>query len=241
VGAAVAAGLGLREGDRIEIGGAQLAVTRRLASTGSLDDIRIYTHLRDAQRALSLVDRINEIRALQCLCVVDGVRMDSLGVLQAQLEWVLPDVKVVRMEAIADARQQQRAMVQRVLGFVMPLIVIVCMVWIGVMALLNVRERTVEIGIMRALGHGGTRIAALFLGRAVLTGVAGALGGYAVGTGLALRVGPGLFAVTAAALEPSWELLLGALWLAPLFCALAALVPAVWGVAQDPAQILREA
>lgn len=241
VGAAIATGMDLHEGDEIEIRGVRLKVGRRLAETGSLDDIRVYTHLRDAQKMLDLPDRINEIRALQCLCLVDGKNVESLAVLEAQLKRTLPDAKVVRMQAIAAAREQQRAMVQQLLGFVLPLVVVVCLVWVGVMALLNVRERIDEIGIMRALGYGTSRIAALFLGKAVLTGLAGAVLGYALGTVLALRVGPEIFAVTADALKPAPELLLGALWAAPLFCALAAFVPVFWGVNQDPAQILREA
>jgi putative ABC transport system permease protein len=240
VGAAVAAGLQLRQHDRIEIGGQQLNVARLLPETGSLDDIRVYINLRDAQRVLQLEGQVNEIRALQCLCLVDGVNVDSMAVLRAQLQSVLPAAKVVRLQAIADAREQQRVMVQRFFAFVMPLVVVVCMVWIGVLALLNVRERTSEIGILRALGYGSGKIATLFLGKAVMIGLVGALLGYGAGTVLALRVGAEIFAMTAAAMKPSLQLLLGALWMAPLFCALAAFVPTMWAVAQDPARILRE-
>ena len=240
VGAAVAAELELEQGDEIQLDGVPLTVERCLVDSGSLDDIRVYIHLRDAQRILGLEGRINEIRALQCLCIGQESAQDPLSELQAQLAQVLPQAKVVRMQAIADAREQQRVLMHRLSAFVLPLVVVVCLVWIGVLALLNVRERAGEIGILRALGHGAAYITALFLGRAVLMGVVGAVAGFGLGTALALWTGPRIFTVTAAALEPSAGLLLVALWAAPLFCAVAALVPTAWGVTRDPAQILRE-
>ena len=92
---------------------------------------------------------------------------------------------------------------------------------------------------MRALGYGSGRIAQLFLGRAVAIGFLGALVGFAAGTGLALKLGPEIFRVTARAIRPSFGLLYGALIASPSFCALSALVPTTVAVTQDPAHTLR--
>ena len=240
LGFELAQSLNLHQGDQVEIRERTFAVARCLAESGSQDDIRVYGHLRDVQSLLHMEDRINEIKALQCLCIVDGVNVDSLAVLRKQLARVLPDTRVVMLRSIAAARERQRAMVEQYFGVAMPFAVVVCMVWIGVLALINVRERAGEIGILRALGYGAGKIASLILFKAIAIGLSGALIGFGLGTGLALRWGPEIFKVTAGALQPSPSLFFGALWAAPSFCALAAFIPAMLAVAQDPARTLAE-
>jgi len=239
VGFEVARRLGLAEGDVIDLLGTPLTVARCLAEAGSEDDIRIYAHLKDVQEMLQMDGRINEIRALQCLCTDEGSRAPSLDVLREQLESVLPGTQVILIRSIAEARASQRAMAERYFAFIVPVVVIVSMAWIGLLALINVRERRQEIGIMRALGYGSGRIAQLFLGRAVAIGFLGALVGFAAGTGLALKLGPEIFRVTVRAIRPSFGLLYGALIASPSFCALSALVPTTVAVTQDPAHTLR--
>ena len=238
LGFELAQSLDLGPGDRVEIRGHSFRVARCLPESGSVDDIRLYGHLRDVQSLLSMADRINEIKALQCLCIVDGVNVDSLAVLREQLARVLPDTRVVMLHAIAAARERQRVMVEQYFSLAMPFAAVVCLVWIGVLALMNVRERAGEIGVLRALGYGSGSIGLLFLTKAAAIGLSGGVIGYGAGTGLALRWGPGVFKVTAAALEPSASLFLAALWIAPCFCALAAFIPAMVAVAQDPARTL---
>jgi putative ABC transport system permease protein len=97
----------------------------------------------------------------------------------------------------------------------------------------------VEIGLWRALGTGSSRIAALFLGKAVVLGGVGGILGYAVGTLVALHWGAALFPVTAASLKSDPSLMLPALGLTPLFAAAASFLPAMMAVAQDPAETLR--
>ena len=232
--------LGLKRGDRIDIFGKTFIISRCLSESGSEDDIRIYGHLRDVQNLLHLEDRINEIKALQCLCIVDGTNVDSLAVLREQLVRVLPDTKVIMIRSIATARERQRVMAEKYFAFIMPFVAVVSMVWIGVLALLNVRERAPEIGIMRALGYGSGKIALLFLGKAAIVGLSGAVLGFGVGTVLALEFGPGIFKVTAGMIRPMVSLLYWSLLAAPSFCALAAFIPAMLAVAQDPALVLRE-
>jgi putative ABC transport system permease protein len=103
-----------------------------------------------------------------------------------------------------------------------------------------VRERRDEIGILRALGHHSGRIAALFLGKAILLGLAGAAVGYSVGTAVALKFGPEIFKVTANAIKPETYLLGRSLLFAPAFAALVSFIPAILAVNLDPAEALRE-
>jgi putative ABC transport system permease protein len=239
VGRELAQSLGVNRGDRIAIEEKKFTVSGIGHETGTADDIRLQVHLADAQEVLGLTGRINEIRAIECLCLEP--EQDTLAGLRAELRKVLPDTEVFQLEAMAKARREQRVMVRAyILDIVLPSVVVVCAVWIAVLALLNVRERRVEIGVLRALGHGSGRVAALFLGRAVLIGLLGALIGFAAGTFLALEFGPDIFRVTAKAIKPDYTLLLWSLAAAPALAALASLVPASLAVTQDPAASLRQ-
>jgi ABC-type lipoprotein release transport system permease subunit len=240
IGFELAKDLDLNVEDRITFGDQSLRIVHRLAETGSQDDIHIFVHLSDAQNILRLHGRINEIKALQCLCTGEYDHLDSIDQLRTQLTGVLPDAKVIIMESIATARQKQRFMAERYFSFVFPLILLVIMIWIGALAFLNARERRQEIGVLRAVGYGSGRIAALFMGKAIMTGLAGAALGFVAGTVLALNFGPRIFTVTAAAINPSLVMLLWSLLASPLICALAVFIPTMAAVYQDPAATLRE-
>jgi len=239
LGSEVARRRSLDIGANVELLGRTFTISGIGSETGTRDDIRIQCGLADAQRVLGLSGRINEIRALECLCQTP--EDETLGALRAALTSILPETEVVQLGAIAKARRVQRRMASEYFAeLVLPVAVVVCCLWIAVLALLNVRERRLEIGILRALGHGGGRVATLVLGRALLIGLLGALLGFAAGTALALGLGPGIFRVTAAAIRPDYTLLAWSLLAAPGFAALASLVPAMIAVLQDPAVSLRQ-
>jgi len=235
VGYELARGLGLSSSDEIELFGKRFTIARCLAESGSKDDIRIYGHLHDIQQVLGKPGKINEIKALHCLC--NG---GDLATLRDNLARSFPDTQVVEFRSIALARAETRRMVEKYAAFIMPAVMVVCAAWVGVLAMINVRERRHEIGIMRALGFGSGRIASLFLGKAVLIGILGAGVGFAVGTGLALRFGPGIFKVTAQGISPLYGLLWWSVIAAPAFAALASFLPTVVAVTQDPAVTLIE-
>lgn len=238
LGFEVARRLGRKQGDAVELGGRRFTVARALVESGTDDDIRVFVALADAQRLLGQQGRLNEIKAIDCLCLTAD--QDPLSVLRAELEKALPEAKVLQMRVLADARAKQRRMSEEYAAFLTPFLLAACAAWVGALAVLNVRERRAEIGILRSLGFGSGRIAALFLGKAAVLGVLGALLGYGIGSATALRVGPRIFQVTAKAIEAQPELLGWALLAAPLFAAVAMFVPTVLAVTQDPAVTLRE-
>ncbi len=240
IGFEVARRTGLKKGEETDILGSLFSIEKVLPESGSEDDIRIYAHLHDVQAILGEENRINEIKALHCLCIMKGSITDSITMLREQLLGVLPDAKVLLIRAIAIAREKQRYMAEKYFAFIIPFLVVVCMAWIGILALINVRERRREIGIMRAVGYGSGRIAALFLGKAVLIGLIAAAVGYGIGTWLALEFGPDIFRVTANMIIPEIKIFYWCLIAAPLFCALSVFIPAMIAVTQDPAVALRE-
>jgi ABC-type lipoprotein release transport system permease subunit len=126
------------------------------------------------------------------------------------------------------------------LALIMPIVMAACGVWIGVLAMLNVRRRYAEIGIMQTLGHGPGKVATLFLGRSVIIGLIGALLGFWVGTLLAMRFGPEIFQITTHSLKPDYLWLAVLVILAPVFAAVSSFIPVVLAITRDPAFALRE-
>ena len=229
---------GIKKGDAIEIGGKVLTVAGCLSEKGDADDIRIQCHINDAQEILSLPGQISEIQAIDCLCFTPTD--DPVAILRAELDSILPDAEVFQLKQIAAARTKMRVMVRKVFTFVMPLVIIVCAVWIGIMTMMNVRDRKYEIGVLRSLGSGSVNIAALFLCRSFIIGLLGAAAGFALGTGIALKYGPVIFTLTAKAIKPDYVLLVWTVIVAPVFAALSSFIPSMLAVVQDPADTLRE-
>lgn len=237
LGREIAQRLGATKDKPVNLGGRAFKVERVLAESGTDDDIRIYVALADAQALLGLPGRINEIKAIDCLCLTAD--QDPLGHLRATLEKALPETRVLQLRTLADARARARQTAERSAALLVPFALLAAGAWVGTLAALNVRERRTEIGLWRALGHGPARLAGLFLGKAVLLGLAGGLLGWLAGTAFALHYGPGLYQLTARSLAPDFALAWQCLLLTPAFAALAAFVPAMLAAAQDPADVLR--
>lgn len=235
VGYELARGLGLKEGESISLLGKDFGVEKCLLESGSKDDIRIYGHLHDIQEILGRPGRITAIEALECRC--EG---EALAMVRKSIARVLPNTKVTEFRSIAVARAETRKMVENYAAFLIPTVSLICAVWVGLLALSNVRERRQEIGILRALGFRSVRIAILFLGRAILLGLIGAAIGFGVGTALALRFGPQMFRLTSAKITPMFSLLGWSLAGAAGLCALASYLPTILAVTQDPAVTLRD-
>jgi putative ABC transport system permease protein len=125
-------------------------------------------------------------------------------------------------------------------GVLSPLVVLACAVWVGLLALANVRERRTEIGLLRAIGKGSATIASLFLGKAVLVGLLGAVAGFALGTWLAHLLGANALDLATAQVSIRMSVLLYALVGAPLVAAIASYLPTISALTEDPAVALRE-
>lgn len=242
VGHELAVSLNIKKGNTIEILGSSFEVIKCLPQSGSTDDIRMYGHLHDIQKLVDMEGRINEIKALECLCLIETGKIadDPFLLAKKQLQQILPQAKVVLLQGIAQIRQRQRAMIEGYLEYITPVLLIVSFAWVGILVMLNVRDRRQEIGILRAVGYSSGRIAALFLGKAIFLGLLGAVIGFVIGTCLSLQFGPDIFKITANKIKPVYGLLLWSMIAAPAFSALAAFVPSMIAIAQDPAQILRE-
>ncbi len=250
-------GIGRAEDESVEILGREFRIARIQSEKGNRDDVTILVALPDAQSLLNKEGKINQILALGCKC--EGALLPKV---RKQLGEILPDTTITEQSSIAVARAEQRELVdkaeaEKILtarearaknsklmttldAVLTPLLILICAVWIGLLALWNVRERRAEIGILRALGVGSGKIATLFLGKAAIVGLFGGGIGFLLGTYVAGRLGIEALEVSPEHFTPALGLLFWALVGAPLLSALASYLPTLKALFQDPALVLRE-
>ena len=256
VGDEICRSLALEVGDSITLLGRRFAVRSCLPERGTKDDITIWIDLRQAQDMLGASGRINSILALQCLC--EGSDIASL---RRDVGRLLPGVQVIELTSKArtraeargraaaaartaiEAERTQRARLRReresLMAWLLPLVTLGAAVWVGLLAFMNVRERTAEIGILRAVGLRSRQIATIFLARAGLAGLVGAVLGYELGFAVGLLSGEAAAGGSGAAALFRPGLLGLVVMVAPLVVAAATLSPAILAARHDPATILR--
>lgn len=239
LGHELARNLQLAAGDQTKLLGREFTIARINPERGNKDDITVWINLTEAQELLDKKGQINAILALDCTCDT----LDRLARIRAEISRILPDTQVIEFQsqALARAETRQRAAVEAAAAIehekagraklraereafaaiLVPVALLGAAIWIAYLAFSNARDRVVEIGILRALGLRSRQILLLFLGRAVLTGMGGALAGLGVA---ALIAPPVLVPVVLVA--------------APLLTMLACWLPALWAAQQDPATIL---
>lgn len=256
IGHAIARELGLRPGDSVTLMGDPFEVHRVHPPQGSEEDIMVWCNLDVAQRWLGREDQINVIFALECVCDIDG-----LGAITEEVSALLPDVQVLefssRVIARGEARQRAEQEARRAIAaeidhreqmggelrtfatLLVPVVLGASGLWIFFLILGNVREREAEIGVLRAIGVKESVIAGIFLGKSMVMGLAGAAVGYAIGVA-AGALGGGV-ALTGSGFRGLLDpvLLLVAMFMALLLCAVAGWIPAMLAAQRDPADILR--
>ena len=131
--------------------------------TGTQDDITVFMRLEDAQATMQLAGKINEIEAIDCLCLTAD--QDPLSILRKTIGEILPGVQVVQKRVQADARAKQRQTRERVNQFVLPTVLLIGALWVAVLFVINVRDRRQEIGVLRRSASAAARSLACFLAR----------------------------------------------------------------------------
>ena len=255
--------LGLEPGDKVKLLGKEFTVHKCYEERGSKDDFTAWIHLRQAQELLDKEGLINAILALECLC--EGVE-NLLGKVREDIEQILPGTQVIERGTKALARaesrlkvgQEAKAAVERerrhrtqmrserefFAAVMVPLVMVACAVWIGLLAFNNVRDRKTEIGIQRAIGFRARQIMFLFLTKFLLMGLlGGALGifaGLGFGRWLGLTLEEDIGGIAAAGEMFNPALLLLALITAPVLTVISAYLPTMVAIRQDPAEVLKE-
>lgn len=253
--------MGMKVGDEVELLGKKLKVSSLKDAKGTKDDISVWIDLRVAQELLNKPGQINGILALECQCA-----WGDLAKVRDEVTKILPDTKVIEFqtqalaraemrraaartaEAAIEGEKQHRATLRKerenVISWLVPIAILGGGVWVGLLALSNARDRRGEVAILRAVGVASRKVLGLFLVRAVLVGVIGAVIGCAIGFGAsrALSEAPMLVTRTGEAIGGAvdWRLALAVIAAAPLLTIIASWGPATLASRTDPADILRE-
>ncbi len=248
--------LNLKVGDKIRLLGKNFQVSECHSQRGSEDDITAWVDLKQAQKMIGKQGRINAILALKCHC--QGNEIENIG---KDIKRILPNTQVIELSSRVITRAEARDRAKETAEFVLtsekyyraklrreiegfaawlvPLVILGCIVWIGFLTFNNVRERKTEIGILRALGLRSKQILFVFLAKAVLIGIFGALFGYIAGFIIGLTAGETAFNSETIKTLFSPFLFLLVILTAPILAGFASWVPALLAAKQDPADILR--
>lgn len=185
VGSGVAAKLKLADGQSVDILGQPFKVSRVLNETGTVDDDRIFIHLRKAQELLKIPGQVSAIEIMGCCnAISDGL----LG----KLRNVLPDTKVTTIGQIVATQIQTNKMMNKVSMIFLIIIIFVGGISIGNFMWANINERRKEIGMLRMIGFSKTVIYKMMLAKATALGVIGGAIGYILGTLAGMWLGPEL-------------------------------------------------
>ncbi len=274
VGYSVHKKLGLQQGDKVLFQGREFTVSKLHPERGSMDDVTIWIDLATAQEMLGLQNLVHAILALECECAGDRIsqiRQEIQNILPGTQVIERHSKALARAEAraqakktaeltLTQAKQEGQAALQReqdsredleqrhqaLAAAVVPTVIAAAVIWIGLLTLLNVRQRRQEIGILRAMGVSSSQVLALFLSRAVLLGLVGGLLGLLLAGGadrlLSSQVSlPAELFAWPALLEDRGVFLTVVLapLLAPFLSCLASWLPALAASREDPALVLQ--
>jgi len=230
VGADMAAALNIKEGDTISLLGQAFTVSAVLPQTGTVDDARVFAHLHTVQKLAGKGSVINAIEVVGCCNEI------SKGLVQ-KINRLLPEAKVVTITQIVDTQIKTNGMMSKLSLLFLGIIVLVGGASIANYMYANVFERRREIGTLMALGAGSSMVLKMFLLKALLLGLVGGVGGFLLGTVLAVSLGPRIAGVP---VLPMPVLVLWALGVAVAISLAASYFPARRAARLDPSSALQE-
>ena len=183
VGADAAQQIGATAGGKISLLGKSFRVGGVMPATGTLDDGRVFAHLHTVQPLAKAGENVNVIEIMACC-------EDAAGGLVGKLREYFPNAKVLTITQVVDTQVAVNRLMTRLSYLFFAILLVVGVASIAGTMFANVSERRREIGTLMALGATPSLVARLFLGKALLIGLAGGVLGYVIGTALAVCLGP---------------------------------------------------
>jgi putative ABC transport system permease protein len=230
LGTDIAARLKVDSGDKVEVLGSPFRVLAVLPPTGTIDDGRMFAHLHTVQELSETGPVVNVIEIMACC-------EDAAGSLITDLSSELPEARIVTLAQIVETQVAVNRLMSRLSWVFFSILLLVGAASIASVMYANVTERRREIGTLMALGASRRFVTQMFLGKATLLGIAGGLGGFVVGTILAILLGPRLLDVT---VQPMPQLCAVGIAAATIVAVAASYFPARRAAGLDPCLVFNE-
>jgi putative ABC transport system permease protein len=210
-------------------------IVKRFEEGRGMIDQGVSFNLSDLQETLGLQGQINKIEALGCVCK-DGRIKNA----RKQVQAIFPDLEVTELYSIAEARENQRIMMNKYGAFIIPFVLISCLLITGLLFYQNVNARRREIGLLKAMGTSTNKIVFMILVKAMILGFTGSILGFFLGSLFAEYFGREIFRFTAFSIKPLWNLFGFTVLIFPLLWMAAGWVPALIASRIDAAKTLSE-
>ncbi len=225
--------LNVSPGDSLTIKGESFKVAGVLDQTGSQDDALVFASLKKAQKLLGKEGKISmaEVAALCSGC--------PIGDMVTQIAEKIPDAKVSAIQQVVEGRLKALDQFKRFSYAMAGVVVFIGSLIVFVTMMGSVNERTVEIGIFRAIGFRKSHIMRIILLEAALVSLLAGFLGYAVGMGGAKLALPFMAESKNAHLVWDSTVAFGSIGLALTLGLLASLYPALHASKMDPTEALR--
>lgn len=228
----------IQEGETFKITGKdgvqhEFEIAKRLVEGKGMIDQGVAFNLEDLQEVLGMEGQINKIEALGCVCH-DG-RINNA---RNQVQTIFSDLEVTEISSIADARENQRLMMNKYGSFIIPFVMLSALLISGLLFYANVTTRRYEIGILKATGKSNFFITLIILLKAIILGLAGSIAGFFVGSLIAKSFGTEIFQFTAAAIKPLWNVFGYSIFIFPVLWMLSSWIPALLATQVDAARTL---
>jgi len=233
LGSEAAKAFNVMPGDPLEIKGERFTVAGVLDQTGSQDDALIFAQLPKAQELLGKRGKITlvEVAALCSGCPIS----DMVN----QIAEKLPDAKVSAIQQVVEGRLRALDQFRRFSYAMAGVVVLIGSLIVFVTMMGSVNERTVEIGVFRAIGFRKSHIMRIILLEAALVSLLAGCLGYAAGMAGAKLALPFMAEGKGALLVWNATVAYGAVFLSLLLGMLASLYPALHASNMDPTEALR--
>lgn len=215
--------LGIKAGDTLSIGEKSFKVSGVL-DTGTSDDNRIFIPMEAAEQ-------------ISGKSGATLVQVSVLGDIEEVIKYLENNgYKVKKIRQVAQSEKALLDKTQLLMVLVSFFVLSASSLSLFSTMITSVLERSREIGLMKALGCGNGRLAAIFLAEAGVMGIAGGILGYFVGLLLAQFIGMKIFDMQVS-IKP--EVFILTLLISIFVAAIASILPVRRAISIDPVVILR--
>jgi ABC-type lipoprotein release transport system permease subunit len=211
----------------------EFRIAERFGEGKGMIDQGVAFNLSDLQEVMGLEGRINKIEALGCVCH-DGRIKNARNQVQA----IFSDLEVTEISNIADARENQRLMMNKYGAFIIPFVLLTSLLISGMLFYSNVNARRQEIGLLKAMGKSKLYISSIILLKAFLLGLTGSIAGFFAGSLVADYFGTEIFRFTAMDIKPLWSVFWYTVVIFPVLWMMTSWIPALMAAQVDAAGTL---